>query len=167
MWNRVRQAAEPRLGDCPLGIAVAAGFAAAAIGCLLASLVSPPHEPAPRLVALALIIVGFAAACRNLPANLLTAGIAWSMYLGFLVEHTGELRWHGGVDLLRLGTLIVAALAGSARWLIAELAAYSAPVPGPREEPRLALITERDGTASSTPDQEHRPQADQENRRNG
>jgi hypothetical protein len=171
MWNRVRYAAaESRFGDFPLGIALAMGFAAAAVGCLLASLVSRPHEPAPRLVALALVVAGFAAACRNLTANLLTAGIAWSMYLGFLVGHAGELRWHGGVDLLRLGTLVVAAQLGSARWLIADLAArWSASVPRPREE--LAVVVRgpftRGGTATSTPGRDHRPQADQGNRRNG
>src|SRR5262249_43071818 len=133
MWNQVRNAfADARRGESPQGIALAAGFAAAAVGCLLASLAFPPHEPTARLVALALLIAAFTTACRNLLANLLTAGIAWSMFLGFLVDREGELQWHGGVDLLRLGTLIMAALVGSARWLIADLAsARPASVPRP------------------------------------
>jgi hypothetical protein len=171
MWIQVRHtAAEPRSGTCPLGIALAAGFATAAIGCLLASLASPPDEPAPRLLALALIIAAFAATVRNLTAALLTAGIAWSMYLGFLVDRAGELQWHGGVDLVRLGTLVLAALVGAAGWLIAGALAGSAPVPRPREELRPAAVRDlRTDRAVSipTPDRDHRPQADQGNRRNG
>jgi hypothetical protein len=166
MWNRVRYAA-----DCPMGIALAAGFATAAAGCLLAALASPPHEPGPRLVVLALAVAGFAAAVRNLTAALLTAGIAWSMYLGFLVGHAGELRWHGGADLMPLGVLVAAALLGAARGLITgALSAWPAPVPRSREELRPVAVHEpRAGSGASTPvpDRDHRLQADQGNRRNG
>jgi hypothetical protein len=173
MWSQVRNTyADARRGESPLGIALAAGFAAAAVGCLLASLVSPPHEPTGRLVALVLFMAVFTTACRNLMANLLTAGIAWTMYLGFLVDREGELHWHGGIDLLRLGALLMAALVGSARWLIADLAsAQPASVPGPRTELRPTVtggsFIERHGPSMSTPDRDDRPQADQGIRRNG
>jgi hypothetical protein len=119
MWNRVRYG--PRLDGCPFGIALAAGFATAVAGSLLASLASAPNEATPRLVELSLVTAGSAIVLRNVAAALLTAGIAWSIYLGFLVGHAGELQWHGGIDLLRLGTLLGAALLGSAIWLFSGL----------------------------------------------
>lgn len=173
MWNQVRnEVAEPRSADCPLGIALAAGFTSAGVGCLLASMAFPPHEPSPRLLALALIVAGFAATVRNPAAALLTAGIAWSMYLGFLVGHAGELGWHGSVDLVRLGALVLAALIGTARWRVADaLSAWSVPVPRPREELRpTATVPELRidrGVSIPVPDRVHRPQADQGNRRDG
>jgi hypothetical protein len=158
----------------PLGFALAAGFATSVVGCLLASLAAPPRETAARLVAVALIVTGFAAAIRNLPAAVLTAGMAWSIYLGFLVGRAGELHWHGGVDALRLGTLIVAALAGSARWWITDFVSDwsgSSRAPLSREEPSPAVIPRPldapDARSTFTPVGNSRPQADQGNRRNG
>jgi hypothetical protein len=138
MWIRAGKAVEPHPGDCPLGFALAAGFAVSVIGCLLASLAAPPHQTTTRLVVLALVMAGSAAAIRNLRGAVLTAGMTWSLYLGFLVDQTGELHWHGIADLVRLGVLIAVALAGSARWPINDrLSARSArwarrPEPGPR-----------------------------------
>jgi hypothetical protein len=138
MWSREGKPAGRRPGACPLGFALAAGFTTSMVACLLASLAAPPHHATARLVVLALVIAGFAASVRSLPGAVLSAGMAWSMYLGFLVDQTGELRWHGVVDLVRLGVLVVVALAGSARWPITDLlSARSAPrpAPGPRERP--------------------------------
>jgi hypothetical protein len=115
------ESTEARPGHCPLGFALAVGFATCVCGCLIASLAAPPQQTAARLAVLALIIGGFAAVVRNLPGSLLTAVIAWSMYLGFLVDQAGELRWHGGTDLLRLGVLVAAAVAGSGRWPVRDL----------------------------------------------
>src|SRR5262245_10787717 len=135
MWKQSSFAAPARhLEKCPFGIALAAGFMTAVTGCLLASLMSAPDEPTPRLVELSMITAGSSAVLRNPAAALLTAGITWLVYLGFLVEHAGELRWHGGVDLLRLGALITAALIGSAAWLInGLLSERSTAEPRPRE----------------------------------
>jgi hypothetical protein len=133
----------PRLDTCPFGIALAAGFVITLVGSLLTSLTSAPDEATPRLVEMSFIIAGFSAALRNPGAALLTAGMTWMVYLGFLVEHAGELRWHGGVDLLRLSTLLAGALIGSARWPIAGLlSARSARVPRPREELRPGVLAE-------------------------
>ncbi|KAB2349744.1 hypothetical protein [Actinomadura rudentiformis] len=83
---------------------------------MLASAVTPP--PGGQLAALATVLGVFAAVVRNLPAAVLTAVVAWSFYLGFLGEEAGEPSWHGAIDLLRLGMLILAVPAGSAHWLI-------------------------------------------------
>ncbi|MGH3391196.1 MAG: hypothetical protein ACRDOO_20190 [Actinomadura sp.] len=128
----------------------------AVAGCLLAALTSAPSAATPRLVELSLVTAGFSALLRNPAAALLTAGMTWSVYLGFLVEHAGELRWHGGVDLLRLGALLAAALIGSARWPVAGLlSARSAAMPRAREEPGLGAVPgpldDRVGATASPP----------------
>ncbi|GAA2101221.1 hypothetical protein [Actinomadura alba] len=129
---------QPGRGVCPLGFALAAGFGTSVTGCVVAALAAPPYQTTTRLVVLALIVGGFATAIRNLPGAVLTAGMAWSMYLGFLVDQTGELRWHGGSDLLALGVVVAVALAGWGRWPITDLlTARPTPgrVPGPRGRP--------------------------------
>src|SRR4051812_42527605 len=108
----------PWAGDCPLGFALAAGFAASIAGCFLASAAAPSADTGTRLAVLAFVLAVYAATVRNLPAAVLTAGIAWSFFLGFVVDGDGEVRWHGASDLDRLGVLIVAVLAGSAWWMV-------------------------------------------------
>ena len=106
------------LGDCPLAFALAAGFAASTVGCFLASAAASPNDAGTRLAVLALVLAVYAAAVPNLPAAVLTAGIAWSFFLGFVIDRDGEMHWHGTADLARLGVLIVAVLAGSAWWMV-------------------------------------------------
>ena len=105
-------------GDCPLGFALAAGFAASTVGCLLASAAAPPADTGTRLAVLALVLAVSAAMVRNLLAAVLTAAIAWSFFLGFVIDGDGEVRWHGIADMDRLGVLIVAVLVGSAWWMV-------------------------------------------------
>ena len=57
-------------------------------------------------------------------ALVLTAGIAWSFFVGFVIDRDGEVRWHGTADLVRLGVLIVAVLVGSAWWRVSAAAIY-------------------------------------------
>jgi hypothetical protein len=108
----------PWLGDCPLAFALAAGFAASVVGCFLASAAAAPSDTGTRLAVLALVLAVYAAAVPNLSAAVLSAGIAWSFFLGFVIDRDGEVRWHGTADLVRLGVLIVAVLAGSAWWRV-------------------------------------------------
>jgi hypothetical protein len=162
MWKRAEPAGpQPRPGACPFGIALAAGFVTAVAGSLLTSLVSAPDEATRRLVELSFIIAGFSATLRNPGAALLTAGMTWMVYLGFLVERAGELRWHGDVDLLRLSTLLAMALIGSARWPIGGLlSARSARMPRPRDRLRPRVLpepaNEHPGVAVIPPVRQHR-----------
>jgi hypothetical protein len=138
MGNHEETADGPGPGACPLGFALAAGFATSVMGCVVAALAAPPHDTTVRLVVLALIVGGFAATVRSLPGAALTAGMAWSMYLGFLVDQTGELHWHGGADLLALAVVVVAALAGWARWPVTDVVTprpAAGRVPAPRGRP--------------------------------
>lgn len=96
------------------GFGVAAGFVTVVVGCFVATWLYPPGADADRLLVLAIVITGFAAVVRDALAALVTAGLAWPFYLGFLVDRYGELHWHGRVDLLRLAVLTVASLIGAA-----------------------------------------------------
>lgn len=110
----------------PTPFGIAAGFVTVIAGSLVAT-VFPEPATTQRLLVLALVIAGFSAIVRDSTAAIVTAGMAWPFYLGFLVDRYGELHWHSSVDLLRLGALRGAAVAGTAvgRW------GGRAAVPGP------------------------------------
>lgn len=93
---------------------VAAGFVTVVVGCLAATCLYAPGADTGRLLVLTVVIAGFAAMIQDALAALVTAGLAWPFYLGFLVDRYGELRWHGSVDLLRLAALVAASLLGTA-----------------------------------------------------
>jgi MFS family permease len=101
-----------RADGWPTSFYVAAGFVTV-IAASFAATVFPPSATADRLLMLAVIIAGFSAIVRDTLAALVTAGLAWAFYLGFLVDRYGELHWHGGIDVLRAAVLLAAALIGS------------------------------------------------------
>lgn len=110
----VAGANDGRTSRLDIGFGVAAGLVTVVVGCFVASWLYPPGVDADRLFVLAVFIAGFAAVAGNALAALVTAGLAWPFYLGFLVDRYGELHWHGWVDLVRLAVLAVAALLGTA-----------------------------------------------------
>jgi len=83
-------------------------------GCLAITWVFPPHATTSRLIMLALVVGGLAAVVRNGTAAVVTAGLAFPFYLGFLLDREGELHWHGEADVLRLTVLVAASLVGTA-----------------------------------------------------
>lgn len=97
-----------------IGFGVAAGLATVVVGCFVATWLYPPGADADRLLVLAVVIAGFAAVAGDALAAVVTAGLAWPFYLGFLVDRYGELHWHGPIDLLRLAVLAMASLIGTA-----------------------------------------------------
>ncbi|MGI5240898.1 hypothetical protein [Dactylosporangium sp. CA-139066] len=103
-----------RLHAAPTGITLAAGSAAVVATALFAAAATAPSQPVARLVAMALCVAAIGAFGGNLAAALATAGIAWSVLDGFLVNRLGELTWHGPADVVRLGVLAGVAVAG---WL--------------------------------------------------
>ena len=115
------------------GVLVAAGFAAVVAGSCAAALL-PPQLVAQRVAVLAAVVGVFAAFAGDIAAGLATAAIAWLFCNGFLVDRFGVLRWHGRVDLVRLGILCVVALVGTGLgWLIRTVrsARLAVPDPGP------------------------------------
>lgn len=93
--------------------AIAAGFAASIIGCLLAAWYYPPENHTSRLVVLAVVVAAASALTRNPTACLPVALLALLFCDGFLINHYGELHWHGWPDAARLAVLAAAALTGT------------------------------------------------------
>ncbi|GAA4579695.1 hypothetical protein GCM10023194_05980 [Planotetraspora phitsanulokensis] len=92
---------------------VAAGFAVVVGGCLLATAIFSPGETTGRIAVLAVVLTVFAARTADPLAALATAVMGWLVATGFLVNHEGELRLAGWPDLLRLGVLVAAVMAGT------------------------------------------------------
>jgi hypothetical protein len=101
-------------GRTPAAFVIAGGVMTIVAACSVASWIFPQPEEGARLAVVALAVGGFAAAVRAVLSVVAVPGLAWVFFLGFLVDQQGELRWHGAVDLLRLGVLVGASLLGSA-----------------------------------------------------
>jgi len=84
---------------------------------LFCAILSPDAASIPAAIQLAIvaIIAGIGASLVRPRASLAIAGIAWLMLNGFLVDRYGDLRWHGGADLVRLLAMVGICLAAS--WL--------------------------------------------------
>lgn len=105
--------------------AIAAGFAAAVAGSALAAWRFPPDAPGARLIVLAVAVAAGTALTRSARACLPAAVIAWLFCDGFLIDHYGELRWHGWGDAVRLAVLAGAAYGGVVAGRICEAGAGS------------------------------------------
>jgi hypothetical protein len=103
-----------RPGSAPTGITLAVAAAAVVATALLTAAATAPSESVARLAAMAVCVAAVGTLGGDLVAGLATAGIAWTVYIGFLVNRLGVLTWHGPVDALRLSVLCGAAVAG---WL--------------------------------------------------
>lgn len=95
----------------PLGINTAVGAVVVLVCCA-----APPHLDASgvaaRFAVLALGVAAFAAAVGDPAAGAVTAGVAFLLFDGFVVDHAGDLTWHGDADVVRLAVLVGAALTG-------------------------------------------------------
>jgi hypothetical protein len=105
--------ARPTPRGFPTEASIVAGAATVVGGCLAITWVFPPHATTSRLIMLALVVAGLAAVIRNGTAAVVTAGLAFPLYLGFLLDREGELHWHGEADALRLTVLVAASLVGT------------------------------------------------------
>ncbi|WP_433432063.1 hypothetical protein [Nonomuraea sp. CA-141351] len=94
-------------------LAIAAGFAGIALGCSVAALLFPPQSQTERLMVVAMAVFLVSALARNMIAALATGAMAWPFLNGFLVNTAGQLAWHGNDDLIRVATLISAAVFGA------------------------------------------------------
>lgn len=132
-----------RLHAAPTGLTLAAGSAAVVATALSAAALTAPSDLVARLVAMALCVAAVGAFGGDLLAALATAGIAWSVLDGFLVNRLGVLTWHGAADIVRLGVLAGMALAGWLGALSYRLARHR------RDVVRMRVWLYGDGFASS------------------
>jgi hypothetical protein len=95
----------------PLGFTASFGVLAAVMCLLVPSAVTGPQVDA-RLGVLAVGMTAVAATVGAVVPALTAAGIGFVLFDGFVEDRYGELVWHGGGDLVRLGVVVAAALAG-------------------------------------------------------
>lgn len=95
----------------PTGILVGVGFGTAIVGCFVAS-AFPRHMADARVWTLAAFVAAFSWLAGDLVAAVVTAGLAWLLAEGFLIDRYGQVRWHGVVEVRYLGPLVGAALFG-------------------------------------------------------
>ncbi|GGM80784.1 hypothetical protein ACFFX1_18620 [Dactylosporangium sucinum] len=96
----------------PTSIGVALGAAGVVTTALLAAGWTAPPEHTARLAALAAVVAVIGWVTSDLGAAAATAGIAWLLLNGFLINELGMVSWHGPSDALRLAVLAGAAVAG-------------------------------------------------------
>ena len=97
----------------PVGINVAVGAVTISVAMLAAGSV-PITDPQWRCVVVAVAVGLFALGTSDGRALTLLVLPAWMVMNGFLVNHLGELSWHGWADLDRFMSLIVAGGVGLA-----------------------------------------------------
>jgi hypothetical protein len=114
-----------------------------------------------RLGVLAVGLVAFAAVVVDVSAVLISIGVAYLLFDGFVEGNHGDLVWHGRVDVIRLGVLCAAGaiglLIGAFRKWRGRLGTSPGPtssmplVPRPRVsgESKSPATTSRAGTGSS------------------
>jgi hypothetical protein len=97
--------------EVPLGINATVGAVAVVLLCAVPSSVTGPEIDA-RLAVIAVGLAGFAVAVVDVAAIAISVGIAFVLFDGFVEGDHGDLAWHGRPDLIRLGVLCLAAVAG-------------------------------------------------------
>ncbi|MDQ1485491.1 MAG: hypothetical protein QOJ62_1184 [Actinomycetota bacterium] len=107
--NPPSPAPDPRM---PNGFAGAVSLAAT-VFVAIASTVLWPHGSSDEALVAMMVVVGVVAYwCRPL-ASAATAALGWLALNGFVVDHAGQLHWHGSADVVRLACLFGVALAAS------------------------------------------------------
>ncbi|MDF5752838.1 hypothetical protein [Spongiactinospora sp. TRM90649] len=111
-------------GNGSTGFQVAGGFAVALLACLGAAALFSRGETVAQVVVVAVAVGGYSAAVRRPLPALVTAIFAWAFTTGFLVNSDGVLTVGTLADLERFALFWLAALAGVAWHLVAELLAH-------------------------------------------
>lgn len=107
----MRQVSAPGgMGRTPLGIAVGIGAAVMVVAEQVAAVVFPPADVWARLVVVSIAAGGYAAIVADVRASLVTAGLGYLMFTGFLVNRYGELTWDGTTSVWRV--IVLAAAVG-------------------------------------------------------
>jgi hypothetical protein len=108
-WSRREQAAN----RTPVGIEIAAGAMLIVLVAAMAAMV-PVADPIARYAILVVAVGAFAAVTCDQVAITVVALVGYLTFNGFLVNHLGELSWHGMDDFLRLAALVMAIAIGLA-----------------------------------------------------
>ena len=115
----VRSDRRSTLGDpggsprTPVGINIGVGAVVVVAAALVAAAV-PESAPAVRFAVVAVAVGGLAAVTVDQVAVAFVAGLAFLVANGFLVNRLGELSWHGGADIARLGAVVMVSALGLA-----------------------------------------------------
>jgi len=102
----------------PFGIAVGTGAVVMVAATAVGAAAFGQGDVAARLVVVAATVGGCAALLGDVQASLITAGLGYLLFDGFLVNRLGELTWDGAASQRRLVVLAVAVGVGRAwRWV--------------------------------------------------
>ena len=143
--------------DVPLGISTAIGAVAVVICCGAPAALDAQGRDA-RFALLVLGVAVFAVAIGDLAAVVVTAGVAFLLFDGFVEGHQGDLVWTGRSDVVHvallygsglLGLLLAAARRRRAAAGSASPPAAAPPVPPQRTSPERLLPEESHGCLTS------------------
>jgi hypothetical protein len=85
--------------------------------CVAAAVLFPPTQPAPRLIVMAVAVVGYTAAADDPRAALATGVLGCLLFDGFLVNQYGELAWNREISMTYLSVFAMAVGVGLGwRW---------------------------------------------------
>jgi MFS family permease len=107
----VRPPFESEYQHLPQGILVGIGSVVVIVAAFVAS-AFPQSEVVFRYAILTFAILAYTAGTVVWTAPLVTAGIGFLVFDGFLVNQLGELSWHGSSDGVRLAVLAAAVIFG-------------------------------------------------------
>lgn len=82
-------------GRTPFGIAVGIGATVMVAAAALSAALFPPVDMAARLAVVSVAVGVCAATTADTWASLVTAGLGYLLFCGFLVNRYGELTWDG------------------------------------------------------------------------
>lgn len=105
-------------GQAPFGIQVGAGAALMVSAAAAGALLFADRDAAGRLIVVAVAAGGYAALVADTRAALITAGLGYLLFDGFLVNRFGDLTWDGTTSLWHLTVLtLVVGLGLGRRWI--------------------------------------------------
>jgi hypothetical protein len=97
--------------EVPLGINTTTGAVAIILSLAVPASLTGPGVNA-RLGVLAVGLVAFAAAVVDVTAVVISVGVAFLLFDGFVEGNHGDLVWHGHADVIRLAILCAAGVIG-------------------------------------------------------
>ncbi len=89
----------------PFGINLAVGSTLMVGTTMITAAFFPGADPTARLVAVCAVVGGHAATVADAPASLVTAGLGYLLFTGFLVNRYGDLTWDGTTSAWLLAVL--------------------------------------------------------------
>jgi hypothetical protein len=102
----------------PFGVAVGIGAAAMIAAAEVAAVLFPPSDGWARLAVVSIAAGGYAVIAADARASVVTAGLGYLLFTGFLMNRYGELTWGGTTSLRQLIVFAAAIGIGAGlRWI--------------------------------------------------